>query len=649
MFHKNFLVLSFILFSAGFYFSCQTNSLFLESESVAEMHRQSLQFAISERDVSALLRFTTDQDDRYAALAWKGLALSEPDSSALNVMLSAALNEMKKGAWFALSFLDLSEEVEVQLKERFLEGLIEPTAACLFFSRKGTLPVLKMMLSDRELLRDPSCSSAAGQMIRTVELYDLLIDEIISIIYESDDQVLRSHLLYGFWRSALNRPAQGGDSHQRVMEMLQTRADLIPEMEDEFLLRIAGRPAFGYAVNRVRQSDPTQNVQFAVETASLLQAIEREAVDFSEVGFLLEHPNPNVILQVLESLKKIPALETSFLESVWLAVYNHHPIPEAETSFFELMQEQGQMETGSIDQLNQLLNREPLLTNRILNLYQLHVSQEQYLSKLGSLLQGEGIASMHAAAVLTEYVESHPLPRVVAEQVGELFRKELFSFNRSLISASEPLLLNPYFLPDRELNRLNDLLIQAQQEEEASLFYLIERVMRGRGVLPDFSESSRKSFRFPDQEWSSDSLRSYYWVLETTQGEIRIRLDSDSAPFTVSSTIELTESGLVDGVAFHRVVRNFVIQGGDFDRRDGFGGPDYRIPTEPSFDTFRRGSVGMASSGPDTEGSQFFITHTWTPHLDGLYTLFGTVVEGMDVVDRIRLGDKVLRARIEGE
>ena len=643
---------AFVFLFAGFFLlSCQADSLLPNLESDVDMAHHSLHRAISERDVAALLRFTTHQDPRDAALAWKGLAHSEPVSSELNEIFDAALHEMIPGAWFALSFLDLPEEMVAQVEERFLAGLMEPSAACLFFSRKGTLAILEKMLANRELLSDSSCSSAAGQLIRTIELDEFLIHQILSTVYESDDQVLRVNLLYGFWRSALNRPVQGSDLHQRVMQMLQTRDGLSPEMEDEFLLRIAGGPAFGYSVKRVRESDPNKNVQFAVTAASLLQTIEAEAMDLSEVSFLLEHPNPNVTLQVLESLKEVTPLEPSFLEGVWMAVYRDHAFPEAEISLLELIQKQGLKEMVDEAHLNMLLQSEPLLTARILNLYQMHVGEEQFLRKIASLLTGEGIASMHAAAVLTEYVESHPLPQEVADRIGEFYRNELFSFNRSLISVSEPLLMNEFFLPDRELNRLNDLLIRAQKENESSLFSLIQRVLMERGwaVESELTESSRKPFRFPDQERIGDSVSSLYWVLETTQGEIRIRLDPDSAPFTVSSTIKLTESGLVDGVAFHRVVRNFVIQGGDFDRRDGFGGPDYRIPTEPSFETFSRGSVGMASSGQDTEGSQFFITHTWTPHLDGLYTLFGTVVEGMEVVDRIRLGDIVLKARVEVE
>ncbi|PKD45326.1 peptidylprolyl isomerase [Rhodohalobacter barkolensis] len=137
-----------------------------------------------------------------------------------------------------------------------------------------------------------------------------------------------------------------------------------------------------------------------------------------------------------------------------------------------------------------------------------------------------------------------------------------------------------------------------------------------------------------------------FWELKTEKGTIVVRLDPLSAPFTVSSIDSLTRAGLYDDVVFHRVVRNFVAQGGDFDRKDGFGGPDYRIPTEPSFETFERGMAGIASSGTDTEGSQFFFMHRWSPHLDGHYTNFGEVTRGIDVLDNLQVGDRVLEAAI---
>jgi cyclophilin family peptidyl-prolyl cis-trans isomerase len=128
--------------------------------------------------------------------------------------------------------------------------------------------------------------------------------------------------------------------------------------------------------------------------------------------------------------------------------------------------------------------------------------------------------------------------------------------------------------------------------------------------------------------------------IETEKGTIELELLPDDAPFTVLSMIRLIRSGFFNGLTFHRVVPNFVVQGGD-PRGDGWGGPGYSIRTEVSPREYERGSVGVASAGKDTEGCQFFITHAPTPHLDGRYTIFARVRKGMDVVDRLQIGDRM--------
>ena len=136
-------------------------------------------------------------------------------------------------------------------------------------------------------------------------------------------------------------------------------------------------------------------------------------------------------------------------------------------------------------------------------------------------------------------------------------------------------------------------------------------------------------------------------VLETNRGTVAIELDTEQAPQTTQAITQFAREGRYDGVPFHRVVPNFVVQGGDFARRDGFGGPGVFLRTEATRIGHRRGTIGMASAGRDTEGSQFFIPHSMQPHLDGSYTAFGRVTDGMDVVDRLRAFDTIEEARVE--
>jgi cyclophilin family peptidyl-prolyl cis-trans isomerase len=128
----------------------------------------------------------------------------------------------------------------------------------------------------------------------------------------------------------------------------------------------------------------------------------------------------------------------------------------------------------------------------------------------------------------------------------------------------------------------------------------------------------------------------------TERGTFAVELDCPQAPLTCLNFLQLAGQGFYDGVVFHRVVPDFVVQAGD-PRGDGLGGPGYSIRDEINLVRYRRGVLGMALSGPDTGGSQFFVTLSPQPHLNGGYTAFGRVVRGEDVLDRILQGDEILR------
>ncbi len=136
-------------------------------------------------------------------------------------------------------------------------------------------------------------------------------------------------------------------------------------------------------------------------------------------------------------------------------------------------------------------------------------------------------------------------------------------------------------------------------------------------------------------------------LLHTRKGTIEIQLDVVETPLTTAAFVSLARRGFYDGLAFHRFEPGFVVQGG-CPRGDGNGGPGYTLRCEATRRSYGRGAVGMALSGKDTGGSQFFITLQPQPQLDGSYTLFGRVASGMDVVERIRPGDLIERAEVWG-
>src|SRR6476620_6838369 len=150
---------------------------------------------------------------------------------------------------------------------------------------------------------------------------------------------------------------------------------------------------------------------------------------------------------------------------------------------------------------------------------------------------------------------------------------------------------------------------------------------------------------FP-QRSSAMSLTANF---DTDRGPIRVELAADKAPLTVANFVNLAKRGFYDGLSFHRVINDFMIQGG-CPKGTGTGGPDYKFEDEARNGlSHDRGVLSMANAGPNTNGSQFFITHVSTPWLDGKHTVFGKVLEGQDIIDSVKQGDIIRSVKIEGD
>lgn len=157
------------------------------------------------------------------------------------------------------------------------------------------------------------------------------------------------------------------------------------------------------------------------------------------------------------------------------------------------------------------------------------------------------------------------------------------------------------------------------------------------------------------QQWSSppemqiDTDATYHVTLDTEKGPIELELYPKHAPQTVNNFVFLAEEGFYDGTTFHRVIDGFMIQGGD-PTGTGRGGPGYQFGDELDDNPLKHDAAGvlsMANAGPNTNGSQFFITHAPQPHLDGKHTVFGEVTDGQDVVDAIEEGDTIQSVTVE--
>ncbi len=163
--------------------------------------------------------------------------------------------------------------------------------------------------------------------------------------------------------------------------------------------------------------------------------------------------------------------------------------------------------------------------------------------------------------------------------------------------------------------------------------------------MPQKAVSEKQWGSAPEMQIDPDKV--YEVTIETNRGTIVLELYPQHAPKTVNNFVFLAREGFYDGLTFHRVIADFMIQGGD-PTGTGAGGPGYKFEDEVQNNplTHETSVISMANAGPNTNGSQFFITHSPQPHLNGRHTVFGKVVEGQDVVNSIQQGDVMVKVTI---
>jgi cyclophilin family peptidyl-prolyl cis-trans isomerase len=183
--------------------------------------------------------------------------------------------------------------------------------------------------------------------------------------------------------------------------------------------------------------------------------------------------------------------------------------------------------------------------------------------------------------------------------------------------------------------QLNSPYLVIQQKVQHALIHITDNQ---NVEIPEIAPAYTTKWDFDLPEYSTNPNIK----IQTSKGDITLELFPDKAPVTVANFLSLIQDDFYDSVYFHRVIPGFVIQGGD-PRGDGWGGPGYSIPCEYNDTFFNRGILGMAHAGKDTGGSQFFITQLPQPHLNGRYTAFGKVINGMDVVDQIMPYDYIIK------
>ena len=260
------------------------------------------------------------------------------------------------------------------------------------------------------------------------------------------------------------------------------------------------------------------------------------------------------------------------------------------------------------------------------------------------LSAGQPVIATYGMEALTLMRQQPNFPRNMETEFAETLKKAIATGDVALVGMSAAAIRDPK-LNLRYRYRDYGFLTAAQQQlvlpRDMETNIELQKTIDYLSGKTD-SETPQNPFTHPIDWTLVQTIPAAQQVLlRTEKGNITMQLFVEDAPGSVANFVALTRQDFFDNLYFHRVVPNFVAQGGD-KRGDGWGSSDYSIRSEFAPLNYREGYVGMASAGKDTESNQWFITHSPTPHLDGRYTIFARVTDGMEVVHQLEVGDKIL-------
>lgn len=633
--------------------------------------------AVLARDASAILTFTDHTIKEVREQAWRAMYSTPVNESELEELIGAASSSSSYLPWFALSSKELDS---LQLRRVEAAWDQRPDA------RPGIAEVLGQQGDEQsmEFLYSNSEDIVGG----IHELQYALAVGRLSLRYEPDEEL-------EIWlseRSAAQKDELTGAAYlfswYRSGRVLKTDAaqGIIKSLSDD-----DAHPMVRQYALKILLNDAAADIPLVINGRDLSQADVQEAViiaaamtsrDIGEiprevVNELLEHSNPLVNQYVLDILSKKDLTATE-LESV----ITERIIENEDKEYAVRLAGIGALTDPApfTEQAMEWAAKDEYLTSRLLDILRKTESAGDHFRTLEKMYeQGDPLTAYFVVQSLAPWWT--PLSEQEKEEVGYASLRSFamdvlnrgdrsMSFALWTVLMDEKVIrdsdyeqiaasLEAFRLPgDVEVYQVFSSLLYTRFEEEArplidSLAAYGNQALNSNLLdqgwdIEHEKGPSENDFRRPDWEQLARLAEAPVWKLETTKGRIEIHLHVLSAPATLSGMKYLSDSGAYDGVAFHRVVPNFVIQGGDVETGNGMGGPDYVVPTESSEKQYLRGTVGIASAGTDTEGSQFFIMHKWDPRLNGSYTIIGEVTAGMDVVDRIVVGDRVLTSTMGG-
>ena len=629
--------------------------------------------AVYARDGMALMEFTSHKDERIRIQAWQAL-INTPVSD-IDALIDLVSEADTKEAWSSLWLKELSEEQQERLNELFIASNASNIGLVSALGELGNSRSLELLLEedvppnqDMEF----QLAYAIGRLTGNIEATEEQQIQIIERALSTTNSKAAQAYLYGFYRTRNDQEKQGLTPNA-LDKLIELWENYYPDEigPDRYIAALLMKDHSGLVFHHFIDKDYVlMDVQLAIE---IIQSIGRNEENDSyapvALNAFVQHRNPNVVIQALRviaakeefakeinnSLLNATALNIAVEPHVRLAGFNASVNPEK-----------------YIDDLLPIGTEDPYLQGlRYSALKKVWSEAEVFDYLVADIDTSQGLLYSFLLSemnTLWANADDELKTEERIEQVHNILFNALKRGERAFMM--QALHSDEDILAKEDFEKLVALLNDKSVIDDIDVFRSVTSVLKNRfeedseAMIVQFYENAGQDlkesliaqewsfiedslapvrFREPDWERLADLGPNPVWVLETRKGDIEITVDVLTAPATISGMDSLITNGHYNGVAFHRVVPNFVIQGGDVETGLGFGGPDYTVPTEASAAHFFRGKAGIASSGPDTEGSQYFYMHVWAPHLNGRYTIFGEVTDGMSVVDRITQGDVVQR------
>lgn len=631
--------------------------------------------AISQRDAQQLKPFLEHEHLEVRGQAWRALANTPTDS--ISEFIDLAKKQNSEVAWFGISKSELSDDQLRGLEQSWTENPEYRSGISRVLGQQGDEQSLEFLLDNLNShgLENPYHFALA--IGRLVNQYDISQDEQIGIIqnaFSTEDYRTSQAYLYGWYRGDESRLA--ATAQDTLFNRWQLMGAGISRNLDQYINKILpGKTTYTMAVYYNGEQELDHETQLAFELAKSIGKVDLNQRNSLAAKILLTNANPHVQVRTLQSLTgKLESGDNlrGYITDTMIpdpALDNAVWLQAVETA----LSWDSQIVSDYKSRLAEIPEQNRYLWLQVLSIYQKTVNADEFIDRIAGIVEeGDALSTMFASQSLNGFWDELASAEKTDErikQVREIGFAALELQDRGVAYMSQPLLQNEALFETEDFDRINKSLAEFSLPEDIEVYQVFGSLYKNRfegqakpvidslaaldyaplnrsladvGWDVEVSEGSQTEFRLPDWQRLWELGRDPVLTMRTEKGNIEIQMHTLVAPATVAMIDSMNTAGNYEGVPFHRVVPNFVIQGGDIERQDGFGGPDFVIPTEANDQEYVRGAVGIASAGPDTEGSQYFMMHQWMPHLNGNYSRFGKVINGMDVVDEIQEGDKVL-------